>query len=132
MGIHNSLGETLVRTREATAAPREARTSALSGIDGACTIASSTRRSVRPYWIGTLILLSSCTSSSGSGSSSGSSLSVTPSADFINTGAEGGPFTPGVQIYTVRNDGEQPLNWEASCDGKESDDSFPSQLAMAA
>ncbi len=41
-------------------------------------------------------------------------LSVTPLDGFTSTGPEGGPFTPACKTYTLTNDGETPLDWEAA------------------
>jgi len=38
-------------------------------------------------------------------------LAVTPSGDFIASGAEGGPFAPSNMVYTLTNTGGSALNW---------------------
>ena len=47
---------------------------------------------------------------------SGSDLSVTPEDDFASQGNEGGPFTPGFQDYTLRNDGTGTIDWSVTAD----------------
>ncbi|PHP67725.1 hypothetical protein CSC94_08520 [Zhengella mangrovi] len=48
-------------------------------------------------------------------SSSGSpSMTVTPTTAFNSTGAQGGPFLPNSQTYTVTNNGTGSVNWTAS------------------
>ncbi|MEA3208287.1 MAG: large repetitive protein [Chthoniobacter sp.] len=41
-------------------------------------------------------------------------LVVTPAAPFAATGPVGGPFTPGTQVYTLRNNGAAAISWTAS------------------
>ncbi|MFT6107890.1 MAG: hypothetical protein ACJA2W_000799 [Planctomycetota bacterium] len=43
-------------------------------------------------------------------------LSVTPVDPFVATGPEGGPFTPETTLYTLRNDGVAPLDWQVGAD----------------
>jgi len=42
------------------------------------------------------------------------SLSVTPAAGLVSTGAQGGPFSPAGQVYTLTNTGQTEINWTAS------------------
>lgn len=41
-------------------------------------------------------------------------LAVTPNASFTSVGEVGGAFSPGQMTYTVRNTGQQALEWSAS------------------
>ncbi len=41
-------------------------------------------------------------------------LAVTPNASFTSVGAVGGSFSPGQMAYTLRNAGQQALEWSAS------------------
>jgi lysyl endopeptidase len=45
-----------------------------------------------------------------------SGIIVSPSGTFVAEGPVGGPFSPGSQVYTVRNMGDFPLGYEASTD----------------
>jgi len=42
------------------------------------------------------------------------SLSVSPSSGFSSSGPVGGPFSPGSQDYTLRNNGRDPIDWTAA------------------
>lgn len=41
-------------------------------------------------------------------------LSLTPDTGMIVSGPVGGPFTPTMQKFTLRNDGAEPISWSAS------------------
>lgn len=43
-------------------------------------------------------------------------LSVTPDDDFLSTGSEGGPFTPGNAVYTLEYAGEGSIDYEITTD----------------
>jgi hypothetical protein len=41
-------------------------------------------------------------------------LQISPDADFVASGPEGGPFTPDSKVYTLTNIGPDPIDWTAT------------------
>jgi hypothetical protein len=41
-------------------------------------------------------------------------LQISPNASLVASGPEGGPFTPGSEVYTLTNMGPDPIDWTAS------------------
>src|SRR6185503_4529696 len=41
-------------------------------------------------------------------------LGVTPTCGLVSSGDRGGPFSPSLQMYTLRNEGGGTLNWTAT------------------